>query len=96
MVADVNGFSLDLSQVISIKLETTDYDDEMDKVIFTLRPIPQYVWNPKYEEWEFVNEPTTIVRKFTSTSSARSHYKFWIEEWNGYTNKLEDIKSEKE
>lgn len=37
MIATVSDFTLNLSQIISIELKTTCYDDEMDKVIFSVR-----------------------------------------------------------
>lgn len=91
MIGEVSNFSLDLSQIISIELITTIYDDEVDKIIFTLRPNPQYVYMPSDQMWVLAEEPITIVRKFINSTLARQNYEEWIRLWNEYTNQIKDI-----
>lgn len=92
MIATVSDFTLNLSQIISIELKTTCYDDEMDKVIFLVRPVPQYVYNPETGIYTLVNAPVEIVRKYSNTAEASCIYESWLGLWKEYVEKLNKAK----
>lgn len=88
MIADLSDICLDLSQIVYVELKTTiRSENEVDKVMISIRPEPKYVYRPDIEKWMLVNEPIIIERNFSNSYSASQFYVNLMDLWSEYVNK---------
>ena len=93
MIANVNGYAIDLSQLEAIHLDSHG-GDWGDVIVLTLKPTMQYVKNPETNEWELHHTNTVIEQPCIDQSSQNAKYEKWVKAWQEYKDSIQNFESE--